>query len=379
MTEQIVDTTSTKFVEEMYGTKKLRWFQIAARNGVAKALRNESKRILVVLPTGIGKTLTIAAALSHFDIRAALGIIDNRPLRVLFVAHKHRLLTQAENTFIAESNVELMLQSMMSQISEEYIKKSWDIIVLDEAHHEATFSFQYHLERLGAWPIVGLTATPDRSSGELIKFDIIINPISREQAVKEGYLSPTRIHSFVDVSGKDKTPIMTDIFTKFAHEMGQTLVFVKTKKEVNAITNVLNALGHTTVGLTNQSDYETNNILDKFSAGEIQFVVNCSKISEGVDVKGCTGVVIAKNVGSYPLLNQLIGRAARIDVPECNVYELINPLSSYNMDTTCVASPEFHRLLSKESGKWTERIFDYISHKTNKQLGISSTTRVVHQ
>ena len=372
MTEQIADTTSAEFIQEFYGERELRWFQVAARNGIATALQQLSKRILVVLPTGSGKTLTIAAALSFVDIRKALGVEGNRPLRVLFVAHKHRLLTQAEDTFVSESNVDLMLQSMMSHVSQEYIDKGWDVCVLDEAHHEATSSFQYHLEKLGDRPIIGMTATPDRSSGELIKFDVIIAPITREQAVAEGYLAPTKIHSFVDVSGKDKTGVITDILTSYAHEMGQTLVFVKTKKEVDVITKILVGLGHKAIGLLNQSDKEMDIILNQFSAGEINFVVNCNRISEGIDVQGCTGVFLGRQVGSYPMLNQIIGRAARIDVPECNVWELINPLSSYNMDTTCVVgTPESHRLVSKEGGQWVERMFNYVTHRTNKQLGIA--------
>jgi superfamily II DNA or RNA helicase len=372
MTEEIVDTVSPEFIQEFYGERELRWFQIAARNGVALALQELHKRILIVLPTGAGKTLTIAASLSFPDIRKALGVDGNRQLRVLFVAHKHRLLTQAEATFVGESNVDLMLQSMMSDVSQEYLDKGWDVCVLDEAHHEGCGTFQYHLEKLGAQPIIGLTATPDRPDGCLIKFDTIIAPITREQAVAEGYLAPTKIHSFVDVSGKDKTAVLTDMLTSYAHEMKQTLVFVKTKKEVDAITGVLSGLGYATVGLLNQTDREMDVILNDFSAGKIQFIVNCNRISEGVDVQGCTGVLLGRQVGSYPMLSQIIGRAARIDIPECNVWELVNPLSSYNMDTTCVVgTPESHRLVSKEGGKWIERMFNYITHRTNKQLGIA--------
>lgn len=369
---------SEEQVQEFFGEKPMRWYQIAARNETIEHIKRGARRVLVVLPTGAGKTVTIAATLSGRAIKEALGITEDRPLRVLFVAHKHRLLTQAEQTFAASNDVELMPQSMMSEISADYLTKSWDIVALDEAHHEFCGSFQYHLEKLGDWPIIGLTATPDRADGGVIKFEHIIAPISREQAVKEGYLAKTKIHSFVDVPSKEKVDVLSDIFDNYAHQFGQTMIFVKTKKEVTAITTKLNNLGYNAIGVLNQSEKELDTILNQFSAGNVQFIVNCNKINEGVDVKGCTDVVLGRQFGSYSQLNQVIGRAARPD-SECNVWELVNPLSGRNLDTTViVGTPESHRLISKERGVWVERHFDYVTHRTNKQLGIASGVRFRH-
>lgn len=365
-------------IQEFFGEKPMRWYQIAARNETISAVKRGAKRILIVLPTGAGKTITIAATLNGAEIKEALGITEDRPLRVMFVAHKHRLLTQAEQVFAESNDIELMPQSMMSQISAEFLKKSWDIIVLDEAHHEACSSFQYHLEQLGEWVIIGLTATPDRASGEVIKFDTIINPISREQAVAEGYLAETTITTFVDVPSKEKIDVLTDIFEKYAHQMGKGLIFVKTKKEVRAINAVLENLGYTSVGVLSQSETELNDILNQFSEGKIQFIVNCNKINEGVDVKGCTDVILGRQFGSYPQLSQVIGRASRPD-SECNVWELINPLSKNNLDTTVVVgTPKSHRLVSKEVGVWVEREFDYVTQRSNAQLGMASGVRIRH-
>lgn len=365
-------------VTEYFGEAPLRWYQIAARNAVIQAIAGGEKRVLIVLPTGAGKTITIACTMGAPEIREALKIPADRKIRVLFFAHKHRLLSQAEQTFAADSNVELITQSMFSDIPQDVIDAGWDVCVLDESHHEAASSFQYHLEKLGDFPIIGLTATPDRADGCLIKFDVIINPISREQAVAEGYLAPTRIHTFVDVPSKEKVDVLTDIFMNYSSQMGQTMVFVKTKKEVRAITLLLETIGHTAVGILDQSEKELNTVLENFSKGTIKFIVNCNKINEGVDVKGCTDVVLGRQFGSYPQLNQVIGRAARPD-SDCNVWELINPLSGRNLDTTVVVgTPEYHRLVSKEGGSWIEREFEYVMHRTNKQLGIAEGLRIRH-
>lgn len=359
-------------IAEYFGEAPLRWYQIAARTATITAIARGEKRILVVLPTGAGKTITIACTMGSAEIRRALSIPDDRKIRVLFFAHKHRLLTQAEQTFAADSGVELITQSMFSAIPQDVIDKGWDVCVLDESHHEAASSFQYHLEQLGDFPIIGLTATPERADGCVIKFDVIINPISREQAVAEGYLAPTRIHTFVDVPSKEKVAVLTDIFMSYASQMGQTMVFVKTKKEVVAITSLLSSMGYASEGILDQREKEVDRILNDFSQRKVKFIVNCNKINEGVDVKGCTDVVLGRQFGSYAQLNQVIGRAARPD-SDCNVWELINPLSGRNLDTTVVVgTPEFHRLVSKHRGEWVEREFDYITHRTSRQLGVGA-------
>lgn len=365
-------------VQEFFGDREIRWYQIAARNATAKFLEEGLNRILVKLPTGAGKTLTVACSMAYEPIRRTLGVAEGEPIRVLFIAHKHRLLTQAEQTFASSSNVKLIIQSVFSDIPEDVLKAGWDVTIIDECHHEAMSTFQYKLDNLGERPIIGLTATDQRSDGMLIKFQETIEPISREQAVAEGYLAPTHIHSFVDVPSKEKVDVLTDIFTNYGHQMNQSMVFVKTKKEVQAITTVLQNLGYTAVAILNQSEKELDKLLNSFSGGEVQFLVNCNKINEGVDVKGCTDVILGRQFGSYSQLNQVIGRASRPD-SDCNVWELVNPLSGRNLDTTViVGTPESHRLVSKEGGKWVERHFDYVTHRTNKQLGVASGVRIRH-
>lgn len=357
-------------IDEYYGEKELRWYQIAAINAVAAYLLEGFLRICINLPTGAGKTLTLAASLSHPDIRKALNVKGKRKLRVLFVAHNYRLLTQADETFVAESNVEVIQQSMFSKIPDDVMKDGWDVCVLDECHHEGCLTFQYMLDQLGDIPIIGLTATTDRADGCLIKFQKIIAPITREEAVKQGFLAPTRINSFIDSTKRDKTSIVKDIIDNYGHEFGRTMVFLRTKQEVRNINQYLNELGYDSVAILDQSPTEVDTILNAFSNGTIQFIVNCNKINEGVDVKGCTDVLLGRQFGSYPQLNQVIGRAARPD-SVCNVWELINPISGKNLDTTIiVGTPEKHRLFDKRNHVWHENVFDYVSHTNAIESGL---------
>lgn len=233
-------------------------------------------------------------------------------------------------------------------------------------------SIQYQLDHLSSKPIIGLTATPDRADGMLIKFEEIIQPISREQAVAEGHLAETSIWSFVDTSNRDKTKIVCDVAKNYAHLMGGTMCFMATKREVQAVADYVNSLGYRAVAVTNQSKKALDAILDQFSRGEIDWVVNCSRIGEGVDTKGCTSVILGRQLNSYPLLNQIIGRAARPD-SECQVFELINPLSGNNLDTTVVVgTPKRHVLCSSNgAGGFIEREFDYVGSHTGMTSGLT--------
>lgn len=360
MTDQ---NDSTEAPEEvvLFGEKEARWFQVAALHAVEQALENGLRRILVEHPTGAGKTITSGLIFSSERVRRALGVMNGRPLRLLFIAHKHRLLTQAERTYADASNVHFIPQSAFSEIPEG---TEWDVALLDEAHHEAMVTIQYRLETLGNKPIIGLTATPDRADGCLIKFEEIVNPISREQAVEEGYLAPTYLNSILDAADTNKLPVTQMILDEYGHQFGQTMMFFRTKKEVRAMTAWLQRKGYKAIAILEQHDTEVDQVLDDFSNGHFQFVLNCNKINEGVDVKGCTDVFLGRNFGSYPQLSQVIGRAARPD-SICQVWELINPLSGRNLDTTVVVgTPEQHRLLSRKGGKWTEQEFDYVGHRS---------------
>jgi superfamily II DNA or RNA helicase len=358
---ELIDNVKELDMDEYYGDKKVRWFQIASCNAVIQFLSEGYRRILIKQPTGTGKTITITFTLNNPELHRILGIPDTRRMRVLFVAHKHRLLTQAERTFAEENGVDVIFQSAFSPIAQQVIDDGIDIIVIDEAHHEAMMTIQRQLMIMGDYPIIGLTATDERADGCVIKFEKIVEPITREQAVEAGFLAPTRLHSIVDPTSTNKSQIINSVLSEYIEEMGQTMVFVKTIKEANAVHEHILSLGKKSVVVSKQKESVLNAILDNFSAGgDIQFIINCNKINEGVDVKGCTDVVLGRQYGSYAQLNQVIGRAARPDC-DCNVWELVNPLSGKNKDTTViVGTPETHRLLFQRVGKWIAKEFDYV-------------------
>jgi superfamily II DNA or RNA helicase len=378
-------------VEELfYGDKKARWYQIASMHQVEDAFVNHgAQRICLVSATGSGKTVNLGIICNSEIIRKFCGVSNEtlfdgkykEDFRVLFVAHRDRLLQQAVVTFAASTGVELIPQSCFSDIPAGVLQKGWHMTVMDEGHHEGMSTIQYQLENytqgtknhLGFIPLLCLTATPDRADGMLIKFDTIITAISREQAVAEGWLAETYLYSFVDPTNRaNKVPMLTDIFEHYHHVMGRGIAFVATKVEATELTeNIRRVTGKRVFNAVDVSDKVLNKVLDEFSLGQWDFIVNCGKLGEGVDVKGCESVIIGMNIGSHVLLNQICGRAARPD-SDCRIFELVNPLKD-NLDVTViVGEPKVHKLIYKRSGKWVEREFDYSTLQSDDSFDLSA-------
>jgi superfamily II DNA or RNA helicase len=83
MTQHAAHVMSDEEVTEFFGEKPLRWYQVAARHAAIAALERGEKRILIVLPTGAGKTITVACTMGDPGILHAMKV-TGRKLRVLF-------------------------------------------------------------------------------------------------------------------------------------------------------------------------------------------------------------------------------------------------------------------------------------------------------
>ncbi len=135
-------------------------------------------RNLVVAATGTGKT--VIAAFDYARIAAAAGV---RP-RLLFLAHRREILTQARDTFrhalqdgaFGEllaggdepelfEHVFATIQSTASGTLDRLGPDHWRHVIIDECHHVPAASYQAVVTRLTPDVLVGLTATPERSDG----------------------------------------------------------------------------------------------------------------------------------------------------------------------------------------------------------------------
>ena len=152
---------------------QMRPYQQAAREAVHREWDEGRKRTLLVLPTGCGKTI-VFAKITEDEVRSGN--------RVLILAHRGELLQQAadklertsglkcavekaEQTCLGEwyrvtvgSVQTLMRQKRLAQFPPNYFQT----IIIDEAHHAISDSYQSILEHFPDANVLGVTATPDR-------------------------------------------------------------------------------------------------------------------------------------------------------------------------------------------------------------------------
>lgn len=318
-------------------------------------------RLLYKSPTGSGKTLASKMISLSNPIRNHLGVAPGEKLRILFIANKHRLNRQALDEYddITSENgaVELMVHSAFSEIPQRIIDRGWHMCFIDEAHHEAMMSIQLLLNQLVDRPIIGFTADDERGDGKLLKFERVICPITEREAALAGYIEKVGVNTILDTSFKDKSVLASQLVDRYRNHMGNTIAFFKTNEEARAFHLHLRNQGLTSFFLaTNATENDMDNALAALAQGETQFVVNCHKIGEGVDVKQCTDVILARHFYTKSEKRQFIGRAIRNDSP-CAVWEFQNPLRDTISAKDVAGATKYERLLYLQKGKWHEKLF----------------------
>ncbi|MBQ1840895.1 MAG: DEAD/DEAH box helicase family protein, partial [Atopobiaceae bacterium] len=146
----------------------------------------EWNRELLVMATGTGKTYT------------AKCIIEDR-LRygsVLFMAHRDELIEQARATFGdagkvkgSETDIRPITVGSVQTLVNRPAYDGFETLVIDEAHHAVSDSYQKVLAQYPNAKVLGLTATPDRKGLGNV-FEGIAYEYGLRDAVRDGYLSP---------------------------------------------------------------------------------------------------------------------------------------------------------------------------------------------
>lgn len=337
--------------------KRPRYYQSYAAKEAARHFNEGFRRVLIKGPTGCGKTLMSKLIGLSTEVRDALDLTHGK-IRILFLVNKNRLSRQALAEYASVSDaIELIPQSAFSAIPKDVIEKGWDITFMDECHHEAMMSIQHQLPDLIKKPIVGFTANDDRGDGLLLKFDRVVTAITKLQAAREGFIERPAINTIIDTGKNDKTELAIDTLNEYHDKVGNAIVFVRTQAEARAVYRHLRYTMKKKCALldstSNEADLDAS--LEKLSNREIQFIVNCQRIGEGIDTPNVTDVMMFRDFHSPAEKEQYCGRASRPDSP-FNIWESVNPLKDGVVASDCVAYPRCERLIYKKAGQWNERI-----------------------
>lgn len=322
---------------------KLRDYQEEARIAIANEWEKGVKKTLLVLPTGCGKTIVFSKVIED---RVKLGE------RVLILAHRSELLDQASDKlakatgiFTATEKAEqsclnswfrvvvgsvqtLQRPKRLAQFDKDY----FDTIVVDEAHHCISDSYQRVLEHFSNANVLGVTATPDRGDMRNLGsyFESLAYEYTLPKAIKNGYLSPIKALTIpleLDLSsvsmqsgdfkasevGTALDPYLeqiTDEMLKYCIDK-KTVVFLPLVKTSQKFRDILNEKGFKAAEVNGDSK-DRAEILDDFSKGKYNVLCNSMLLTEGWDEPSVDCIVVLRPTKVRSLYSQMVGRGTRL-------------------------------------------------------------------
>ncbi len=321
----------------------LRPYQEEAKNAIFEQWGSGNTRTLLVLPTGCGKTI-VFSKVTEECVRAGE--------RVLILAHRGELLQQAADKIakttgllcatekaeqsclgswfrvVVGSVQTLMRESRLRQFAAGY----FNTIIIDEAHHCITDSYQNILKHFHEAKVLGVTATPDR--GDMKNLGSVFQSLAYEytlqKAIKEGYLTPIRAQTIplrLDLTGvgiqggdfkmADLGCALDPYLYQIADEMKKycvgrkTVVFLPLVKTSQKFRDILQENGFRAVEVNGESK-ERAEILKGFEEGAYDVLCNSMLLTEGWDCPDVDCVIVLRPTKVRALYAQMVGRGTRL-------------------------------------------------------------------
>lgn len=320
----------------------LRPYQSAFEDNIRAAYASGAKSVLGVMPTGAGKTVCF----SDMAMRAA-----NKGLSVGVVAHRAEILDQIGKALTAFNvphgylapgfapnplaSVQVCSVQAMARRIDRYTRRPFDFLIIDEAHHAAAgTSWHAVIQAHAGKRVLGVTATPQRLSGEPLSVafeQMVIGPTVSE-LTSLGALTPYRLFSPPppDMSGikrrggdlardetaevMDKPTITGDAVSHYQRICAgkRAIVFCVSIAHAEHVAEQFNAAGFPARSLDGKMDRGTRRAaLADFASGRVPILTSCDIVSEGFDVPSIEVAILLRPTDSLALYLQQVGRALR--------------------------------------------------------------------
>jgi len=339
------------------GILPLRDYQRECVDAIRSALAGGMRRPATVLPTGAGKTVVFAHLIVEW-------MRENPGRRVLVLAHRTELIEQAAGKVRAvapglkvgivkaernETLAPVIVASVQTLASENrrLMLRDVGLIVVDECHHATANTYLSILTHYGALGdqrpaasghavAVGFTATMVRGDGSALGdvWQDVVYSRSIGEMIGAGYLERPR-GLRVQVDDLDLTKVrksggdyrdgdLDDAITDslapeaIAKAIGEHapdapgFVFAPGVESARIIGEAVNDAGFPTAlvhGGTSKDERKAT--IERFTAGEIQFLSNCGIFTEGTDLPRAETCVIARPTLNAGLYQQMVGRVLR--------------------------------------------------------------------
>ena len=322
---------------------ELRPYQSEAISAIEEQWESGTDRTLLVLPTGCGKTIVFCKLTER---------LVGRGNRVLIMAHRGELLDQAADKLhkstglrcavekaeesclgswfrvVVGSVQTLMREKRLAQFDPEY----FDTIIVDEAHHCLSDSYQRVLNHFGKAKVLGVTATPDRGDMKNLGqyFQSLAYEYSLPRAIHDGYLSPIKALTIPlkldlsavgiqsgDFKAGDLGSALDPYLESIADEMlihcsdRKTVVFLPLVATSQKFRDILNAKGFRAAEVNGGSEDRTE-VLEDFERGKYNVLCNSMLLTEGWDCPDVDCVVVLRPTKVRSLYCQMVGRGTRL-------------------------------------------------------------------
>ena len=322
---------------------ELRPYQKEAETAVFEQWSGGVHRTLLVLPTGTGKTIGFAK-IAEQCVRAGN--------RVLILAHRKELLDQAADKILKATGLRcaveraeetsldswyritvgsvqtLMRDNRLNQFDPDY----FDVIIIDEAHHSISDSYQKVLQHFPDADVLGVTATPDRGDMKNLGsyFDSLAYEYTMPEAIKDGYLCPVKALTIplkLDLSnvhvqagdfkageiGSALDPYLDSIADEMVHYCTgkKTVVFLPLVATSQKFRDILISKGIRAAEVNGNSE-DREEVLQDFEAGKYDVLCNSMLLTEGWDCPSVDCIVVLRPTKVRGLYCQMVGRGTRI-------------------------------------------------------------------
>jgi DNA or RNA helicases of superfamily II len=321
----------------------LRLYQNEAKDAIQAEWAKGILKTLLVLPTGTGKTIVFS--------KVTEDCVRNGE-RVLILAHRGELLDQAadkmsqatglgcavekaEDSCLASwfrvvvgSVQSLMREKRLAQFPADY----FNTIIVDEAHHCISDSYQRVLQHFDHAKVLGVTATPDRGDMRNLGqyFESLAYEYTLPRAIKDGYLCPIKAQTIplkLDLTGvgtqagdfkaADLGNALDPYLYQIADEMvkccvdRKTVVFLPLIKTSQKFRDILVSKGFRAAEVNGDSQDRTQ-VLRDFEAGHYDVLCNSMLLTEGWDCPPVNCIVPLRPTKIRSLYCQMVGRGTRL-------------------------------------------------------------------
>jgi len=335
---------------------KLRDYQDGAVEGAIRTFEQGARSALIVLPTGLGKTVVFSEIVRRFQ-----------PKRAMVLAHREELIFQARDKIARFAGIDAQVEMGEYKVSgwfgdlppcvvstiqtqtaggdgggrmTKFDPNEFGLVVIDEAHHATSATYRrvvdYYRQNAECC-VLGVTATPDRADEAALGqvFDQVAYSYEILDAIRNGWLVPIE-QQMVTVGTLDFSGIRTtagdlnqgDLAEVMEMEKNlqgvaiptveicgdrRAIVFATTVEQAEKLCEIINRYRPDKASwICGKTDKEARrDILARFKRGDIQYVVNVGVLTEGFDDAGVEVVVMARPTKSRALYAQMAGRGTR--------------------------------------------------------------------